>query len=251
MKSAYVVLGLPGDADAQEIRDAYDALVQQLTHGALSNKPDREGRLLEAKRAYQILSNPQSRESHDRRLHGGTAAAREMVVVEREATARWYLQPLPLIAMATAALFAIGGYMQHQRTARAAEQAALALKKQQLEEQEAARQAQAAAAEQAERAQRARLAEQNEQRLRNEAASAMRAQMVADANNQRVLSQQQRDERNEAARKEREEKYDAARKESERQSAQRQAQYDAQQRAAENQRRIRALCMQNYGKPDC
>ena len=250
MKSAYFVLGLPGDANAQEIRDAYDALVQQLTHGALSSKPDREGRLLEAKQAYQILSNPQTRESHDRRLHGGASTPRE-VVVEREATARWYLQPLPLIAMATVALFAIGGYLQHQRTVRATEQAALALKKKELEEQEAARQAQAAAAEQAERAQRAKAAEQNEQRMRNEAASALRAQMIADANAQREFNQQQRDERNEAARKEREAKYEAARKESERQSAQRQAQYDAQQRTAEYQRRIRALCMQNYGRPDC
>lgn len=250
MKSAYVILGLPGDASADEIRDAYQALVQQLTDGALSNKPDREGRLLEAKQAYQILSNPQTRESHDRRLRGSAAEPRK-VVVTRETTTPWYLHPLPLVAMATAALFAMGGYMQYQRSARAAEQAAIALKQKELEEQEAARLAQEAAAAAAERAKRAQLAEQNEQRMRNEAANALRAQMIADANTQRVVSQQEREERNEAARKEREAKYEASRKESERQAAQRQAQYDAQQRAAENQRRIRALCMQNYGKPDC
>ena len=66
----YEILGLKKDADQEEIKKAYRKLARQY-HPDVSSGEDGEERFKEAKEAYDVLSDPQRRESYDRFGHDG------------------------------------------------------------------------------------------------------------------------------------------------------------------------------------
>ncbi len=64
----YEVLGVPRDADANTIKGAYRRLARQY-HPDVNKAPDAEERLKEINEAYEVLSDPDKRQSYDRFGH--------------------------------------------------------------------------------------------------------------------------------------------------------------------------------------
>lgn len=66
----YELLGLERDADEQEIKKAFRRLARQL-HPDVSDEADAETRFREVSEAYEVLSNPETRQLYDRYGHAG------------------------------------------------------------------------------------------------------------------------------------------------------------------------------------
>jgi molecular chaperone DnaJ len=66
----YELLGVPRNADEQEIKKAFRKLAREL-HPDVSDAPDAELRFREVTEAYEALSNPETRELYDRYGHAG------------------------------------------------------------------------------------------------------------------------------------------------------------------------------------
>jgi molecular chaperone DnaJ len=66
----YEVLGVPRDADEQQIKKAFRQLARRL-HPDVSEEPDAEARFREISEAYEALSNPETRQLYDRYGHAG------------------------------------------------------------------------------------------------------------------------------------------------------------------------------------
>jgi molecular chaperone DnaJ len=66
----YELLGVPRGADEHEIKKAFRRLARQL-HPDVSDEPDAEARFREVSEAYEVLSNPETRELYDRFGHAG------------------------------------------------------------------------------------------------------------------------------------------------------------------------------------
>ena len=66
----YELLGLERDADEQEIKKAFRRLARRL-HPDVSDDPDAETRFREVSEAYEVLSNPETRQLYDRYGHAG------------------------------------------------------------------------------------------------------------------------------------------------------------------------------------
>ncbi|WP_296509411.1 hypothetical protein [Rhodoferax sp.] len=241
MKSAYLTLGLPGDARAEEIRQAFATAQARFTKEHLVQHPEDMERLLSIREAAKILLNPEMRAAHDRKLLASSATAKlSMRYVEEAPETAWYQRPVLIGALLVAALFSTGFYLQNKNQERKREIALMELEKRKIEEKEA----QQKLAEEAKREEMvSRLnaeAKANEEKLRRESLVSSRN---VEYQNSLALSQQ-----NQRAYLERSE---AQRKESAERNAKYQAQAEAQRNLAIDQQRIRNLCMQNYGKPYC
>ena len=70
----YEVLGVPRDADAKEIKDAFRQLARRY-HPDISAEPDAERRFKEIAEAYGVLSDPAKRASYDAQGSTGLAGA--------------------------------------------------------------------------------------------------------------------------------------------------------------------------------
>src|ERR671932_2136659 len=66
----YEVLGVERGADEQEIKKAFRRLARRL-HPDVSEEPDAELRFREVSEAYEVLSNPETRQLYDRYGHAG------------------------------------------------------------------------------------------------------------------------------------------------------------------------------------
>ena len=66
----YELLGVARDADEREIKKAFRALARQL-HPDVSKEPDADVRFREVSEAYEVLSNPETRQLYDRYGHAG------------------------------------------------------------------------------------------------------------------------------------------------------------------------------------
>jgi molecular chaperone DnaJ len=66
----YELLGVARGADDQEIKKAFRRLARQL-HPDVSDEPDAEARFREVSEAYEVLSNPETRQLYDRYGHAG------------------------------------------------------------------------------------------------------------------------------------------------------------------------------------
>jgi molecular chaperone DnaJ len=66
----YELLGVPRDADEQEIKKAFRRLARRL-HPDVSDEPDAESRFREISEAYEVLSNAETRQLYDRYGHAG------------------------------------------------------------------------------------------------------------------------------------------------------------------------------------
>lgn len=231
MKSAYATLGVPGNASEEDIRQAYERSTIYYSKEKLIENPLLVERLNEIKEAYKILSSPDFRQLHDRKLNATAPSpnARTVYVPVPEKSGG----ALKILLLAVTVMFAIGTYYSHTREeARKLKVAQEFALKKQTEEAEA-RAAQEQAAADAEKARVNALAENREQQLRAESAAIARQVLVNQTTSQIIQERQAQANRNIALQEERQ-----------RHSA-------AQQRAAADQSQLRNICMQNYGRPNC
>jgi curved DNA-binding protein CbpA len=241
MKSAYSVLGIPGNARAEEIEQALQKAQAYYTRERLAEDPQAMAKLADIRDAHRILSNAEMRESYDRKLSTAVErpAGRPRVVIESEGTPA-YVKLLIVMALLVVAMFAGGGYMSYNREQARKVVAAQELAQKKLEAEEAAKaQAQQEKAE-AERALALAKAESQERQLRAESSAI--ARNVAYANMQ---------EQNTANRQFEAEKRDKLRRESDARNDERQRVYEAQRKLAADKQRIRELCYMQYRRSDC
>ena len=66
----YELLGVARDADEQEIKKAFRRLAREL-HPDVSEHPEADTRFREVSEAYEVLSNPETRQLYDRYGHAG------------------------------------------------------------------------------------------------------------------------------------------------------------------------------------
>jgi curved DNA-binding protein CbpA len=240
MKSAYVTLGVPGNARTEDIQEAYQKALAYFSKEKLVEDPTLFARLDEVKDAYKVLSDPESRQAHDRKITGYVAPKVIRVVEPATPAATGSNFLLKFMALVCLAIVLTWGFVSHQRDeARKAkeikEAQELALKK---EEADKAAKAEREAAE-AEARRNAAIAQaaRNEQQLRMESSQvAQRAQLI-DAVQQSAKDSRDRQDKSAAM----------AAAANERQ----QAAAAAAQRAAVDQRALRNLCIINTGRPNC
>lgn len=67
----YEVLGVPKDADLQQVKKSYRKLARELHPDANSNDPNSEEKFKEATEAYEVLSDPEKRGIYDTYGHEG------------------------------------------------------------------------------------------------------------------------------------------------------------------------------------
>jgi curved DNA-binding protein CbpA len=246
MKSAYSVLGVPGNASTADIDAAFQKAAAHYSKERLASDPDAIDRLLEIREANKLLSDPAMRAAHDRKLNASAGAppppptGRRTTLAMEAASPAWYTRSLVLATLAVAALFAAGGYMSHKRDVQRKEIAALELSQKKLEAEEAARIQAEQNQRESERARADTVAQARERQLRNESSYAAIRAANNDRQVQSQVSRQVADDRRNDMMKVQQAKSD-----------ERQRTYDAQRRVAEDQQRIRNLCLQNYGRSNC
>lgn len=241
MKSAYSILGVPGNASAAEIEQAYVKANAHYSKTLLVDDPEAIARLTEIREAHKLLTSTEMRAAHDRKLSAAIhrAAGRPNVVIEAEGTP-WYAKPLVWLALLVVAMFAVGNFMSHSREQARTALAAQDLAQKKLEAEATARAEAAQAKIDADRA-HAQAADQNRERqLRSESSNIARDAAYANIQQQTMMSRQIENDRR-----------DAQRRESEAKAQDRQLAYEAQRRLAADQARIRDLCMQQYRRPNC
>jgi hypothetical protein len=241
MRSAYLVLGVPGDASPQEIELAFQRAEAQFPRERLAQEDGALARLAEIRTAYRLLRDPAARAAHDRKLQQQVHPApvrRPIVVVEAEASPMRRMLVAGLFLLA--AVFAAGIYVHHRNAEARRLHAEQELAAQKAAEQEAQRKREEDERLAAQRAAMAAQAEANERRLAAEsravayrASADMRAQEAAALQARRVeLAEQQR--------------RDAYRANEDRRAAE-----EARMRTERDKQRVRELCLQLYRRPDC
>lgn len=246
MKSAYVVLGIPGNSSSEDIEAAFTKAQTYYTPARLAADPVAVDKFLDVKNAYKVLRDTESRAAHDRKLNVQTSmgvassSRRSAPRVAMEPQIPWYTRPLPILSLAVILVFSAGLYINQKHVA-----AAKALAERELQEKKVAEaalklEAQRMAEEAAEKTQLARRAEQQDRQFRQESDRAISGVRSAESQRNYLEAQQARNEQNE----ERQREYEARSRE---QAASRLA----QQRLAADKARIRELCYINYRRPDC
>jgi curved DNA-binding protein CbpA len=240
MKSAYLILGVPGNATDEDIEIAYKRAQLLFPPERLSKVDGAVDRFNEIQSAYKILKDPQTRAAHDRKLAAPQVrpqpAVRVNVVEEESGTKKFLRAGIALVAI----LFAVGFFISFKNAEARKAQAALELvQKEQAAKEEAQRRADAERADY-ERAQAKAKAEADERRFNIESQFAG-ARASAERQRQEFIAiQMQRNAATEAQRQEM-----AARMQEQRDAT------EARQRVEADKRRIRQLCYQNYKKLDC
>lgn len=249
MKSAYLVLGLPGNASREDIEDAFTTAKAYYSASKLAQDPKALDKFLEVKEAYHVLRDDESRAAHDRKLIAMQSEPRASrsarpVLVQQEPEAPWFTRPLTILATVVVLLLTAGFYFNAKNETARAERAAKELQLKQLAAEATEKEERRLAWEEAERRQLALQAEQKaerqEERLRRESAQSLANVRAAEAQRTYQETQKQYAEQREARQKE----YEAR-------ARQQDAVRQAQQRLASDKARIRELCYQNYRRYDC
>jgi curved DNA-binding protein CbpA len=241
MKSAYAVLGIPGNASQAEIDQAFHKATRHYSRDRLVDDPEAITRLADVNHAHKLLSSADMRAAHDRKLDASllSRTERPRVVIGADPPA-WYIKPMIIMALLVFGMFAIGGYMSHSRNQmrKALAEQELAQKKQEAEAVALAEAQQAKMA--AERARAEARAESQERQLRAESSAIARTVAYS---NQQQESQAMRQIENE--------RRDKQRRENEIQNDERRRVSEAQRRLAADKQRIRELCYQQYRQSNC
>ncbi|MGJ7507252.1 DnaJ domain-containing protein [Variovorax sp. GT1P44] len=243
MISAYVVLGIPGNATPEDVEAAYQRARSTYTRERMAEDARVAEQLNEVIDAHKVLSDPESRAAHDRKLARQVSAPSirrhsdfQPVVEQESGTPR----ALVIIGLLVAALFAGGYFVQHRRQVAQEELAAKALetaRQQAIAESESRRAAEVAAGE---RARADEAAQAKERAFRRESEMALSRAQSADAMKRTLDAQRFAAEQREEQRKEAERAADERRRISE-----------GQRRVAIDKQRIRELCYINYRRYDC
>jgi|JI10StandDraft_1071094.scaffolds.fasta_scaffold359772_2 curved DNA-binding protein CbpA len=240
MKSAYLTLGIPGNATAEEVEGAYLKAKAHYTPQHLAEADGALERFKEVQAAYDILRKPELRAAHDRKLSGVSRMTTIVKVVEPVEEPSPARRLLVVGGVIVGAVFAAGFYMSHEReqTRRALAQKEIAEKRLEKEAEDARLKAEAEA--KAERARASAEANQRERQLEAESRSAL-SRVQADQYRQEALAKQLQ----------RSQQIEAQRVEADQRARERQSTYEAQRRLAADKQRIRELCYQQYRRPDC
>ncbi|MDW5442251.1 DnaJ domain-containing protein [Polaromonas sp. SM01] len=242
MKSAYSILGIPGNASAADIDQAFQKASAHYSHAKLADDPEAVARLIDIRHAYKLLSSPEMRAAHDRKLSAALsqpAASRPRVVLAAEASP-WYTKPLIVMALLVVAMFAIGGSMSYSRDQTRKALAVQELAQKKLEAEAAALADAQQAKIDAERMRAQAKAENQDRQFRAESSMIARQAANADMQQQAMASRQVESDRREKQRRE-----------SELRNEERQRVYEAQRKLATDQQRIRELCYQQYRQANC
>ena len=242
MRSAYLVLGVPGDASGDEIEAALRRSEAQFPRERLAEEEGALARLAEIRTAYQVLHDPDSRAAHDRKLQAQVrppAPRPRTVLVVQEASPMRKVMAAGVWVLA--AVLASGVYVSYRN----AEARRVAAAQEEQTRKAAERDAEARRQEQertaAERALRAERAEANDRRLLLQASQASASRVAADQRMQEAALAQSL----------RQEQAEVQRRESQRQNEERRAAAEARQRTERDKQRVREICWRVYGRPDC
>lgn len=240
MKSCYAILGVPGNASQVEINEAFRKASAHFFKERLVEDPESVTRLRAIQDAYKILSSPEMREGHDRKLSTAAqpSAPRPRVVIEAEPSRMNTL--LIIMVLAVVAMFAIGGYMSYSRDQTRKALAAQELAQKKLEAEEAAKAEALQAKKDADRMRAQADAERQDRQFRAESAASARIAANADLQQQNLAVRLQENERRDKERREAQAKNDA-----------RQKVYESQRRVATDKQTIRDLCQMQYGRSNC
>ena len=238
MKSAYEVLGIPANAAPEEIDQAFRKVQQHYAPERLAQGDGAVDSFNEARAAWQVLRNPESRTAHDRKLSARRPAVVTRTVIEPAAEeGSPGLRLLKIGALVMVVLFAAGAYLSSrnaERRAAAATAERVAAELRVKEEKE--RLDAAARAEDLRRADAAR-AEAAERRLAAESRAIGNEQAYRTLRLEAQAVESRRMEANQRA--------------SAQAAEERRVAYDAQRRVEADKQRVRQLCWQNYRTPDC
>jgi curved DNA-binding protein CbpA len=229
MQSAYKILGLQSTASQDDVEQAY----QRIQSAALS--PDAAQRLADARTAWQVLRDPDTRTAHDRKLAAAAAAPRRAAAVAEEPSP--VMRFLWIGTAVVVLLFAVGGYLSMRNADRRAQAAAAEQAAAEARAREVREQAQAAARLDEQRRADAAKAEQAERRLTAESRAIAAEQNYRNARIESSVAQTRRQE--------------AMQREAQLAADERRQHYEAQRRVEEDKRRVQNLCWQNYGRPNC
>lgn len=234
MKSAYVTLGIPGNAGTEEIQEAYQRALSHFTKERLAADPVLLTRREEVKEAFKVLSNSDLRQAHDRKING-YAAPRPMRIVEvNKSSSSPAGTLLKYLALGVVVIFLGGTYVSHQRAEAKREQEAMELAQKKEEEQKAEQAEKQAAAVADKKAAEAAQIARNEQRLRYESSQIGQRVQAMDIMQQNMKIMRENQEKMAAANNDKQ-----------------QAAYAAARRAAADQNALRNLCILNTGRPNC
>lgn len=247
MKSAYLVLGIPGNASKADVEDAFKKAQHHYSSLKLAAEPDAVDKFLEIKTAFNVLRDDESRAAHDRKLSSMRDQPRAAESLERKARvvdAETQTSGFTLVWKALVALVAlflvVGFYVNSKRESAMKEQLFKETQQKQAEAEEARKDEARAAKEEASRLRQTQKIEQQERQFRQESDRAISFARSAEAQRNSQDLQRQAAEQREIQRKE----YEAKARD---QNIAR----EAQQRLAMDKARIRELCYLNYRRPDC
>lgn len=238
MKSAYLTLGVPANASADEIHEAFERVKATYTREKLATDEGALFRFNEARTAYQVLRDPETRAAHDRKLTAPRPAAPRRptpVVVDDGGSSIGRLLRVGITVMVL--LFVVGGFLSWRNAERRAEAAAAEKAATELRIKEEKERAEAQARADAERAEAAARAEEAERRRQAESRA-----IGAEASWRNARAEEQLAE---ARRRE------ALQQEHARAMEERRQQYEARARIEADKRRVRELCIQGYGRANC
>jgi curved DNA-binding protein CbpA len=241
MRSAYVTLGVPGNASADEIKDAFERARAFYTPARLASAEGAVDKFNELKTAYEVLRNEDSRAAHDRKLATAVqrprqASARTVVAEEEPRSRKLLWAGVAVVAL----VFGAGFFISNKNAETRRHQAALELEQQKQEAKKAEEDRLAAEKADRERAAARAKAESDDQRFQRE------SQMVANrATSQRIVQEAI------GVQSQRMAIADAQRQEAARQAEERRNAMEARNRVEADKRRVRELCLQLYRRPDC
>ncbi|WP_431274461.1 DnaJ domain-containing protein [Variovorax ureilyticus] len=196
MKSAYATLGIPGNASAEDIAEAFRRVSSHYSRERLVENPDLAEKLNEAREAYKVLSNQETREAHDRKLSQSVARPVVRPVIEDEKASFGLGTLIKVLGVLAIAMFATGAYISHNREQARQAQAAEELAQKKLEAEAAAEEARQKEAAEASKARRDNLAEARERQLRAESLMVARQTEVLEAVRQAQANRQAEAARN-------------------------------------------------------
>ena len=247
MKSAYSVLGVPGNASRSDIEAAFEKARIYYSPPKLADDTVAVDKFIELKDAYNVLRDADSRAAHDRKLNSArnlpttaNASSRMLRTVEIDAEPAWFTRPLPVLAVVVVLIFAFGFYVNQKRVAAGKEQAAKELQLKIIAEKEAEKESAQLEKEAAAKTLLARKNEQQDRQFRQES--------------ERAIDNARRDEMQRGyldTQREAMAQQAATRRDSDARAREQSLAREAQQRLAADKARIRELCYQNYRRSDC